>query len=1157
MAVLGNNTETFLTGLSDFWQRFFSDKEVLQGVYAGAEVALGQAYLDMVTEVLNVNLTDMPLFNREFWKLMTMREDLLRFQDGGWTYPLPDNIAHFHFLTNRIYNPTVALERDIDFTLDEDERTIAFAANPFDTGLDGVPSRQVDIVPTIFQTGLDGIYDPLFPRTFSVRGFVRDGIDGGLPIPVSSDQFTSVSANFTADDIGRVLVFTYDGTTYDGVGPNPAPPEILAVLDPETLLLDTAITITAAPVTDLPWEIRVTEVFASTDVGDDLVLQDPVVPGTSYTAEITAVDPGGLSVTIDQDIGITPDSEAVPWTHQSKSRVTEFVFWIPDAFIDRENLWLSFGYLVSRYEVTSESYRSLLEGIFRYFILGPTIGLTEAALNVMSGVPVVREDGEVVTLIDTADADFDIVYTDRRSYEIPKGSLKPEIVVGTELEAFEALTTIFTVADHIADPNWYLGEVIPENLVENANVTRRNVDPTLYRSLVGNPRWLIGDPGFFIGADDSRFVPQDKEGLDGRTTGTAVAAQNALFQSVHPPGDGEQFTIDGKLYTLQNVLVDANGNIQIGSSFEETAQNIFDAVNLTGTAGVQYATSMTIHPTVTATATFFTTTGGFFPVTTSSQVNFEAKTPGAAGNSIAVSETLANGNWTNTPNFVGGSGLGGGAYMTSHQQKFFEYEVDQFITIAGNSYQITEVGTSPEPYVKFDGDITADLLASNFVAVVAEPSVGNGRILITGAGLTDDDVGRFVRVNAGTLGGQDFLISEVLSAEVVTLVDIDTLVEPVLILGDITSVFLGLVWEIESRAPLRHTTGYLFMRDFLKQHIFTVSYDLTEFPDIPFPRLDDDVRDVLLEGKPAYVTMFFNPNNYLRDTVCVAEEVLEVDVVVGLFDDMEEIGGNNIIGDHWMVGDYYYYAYPTLAWIDLFRGNELALNAGKIGEILIFRQLPRVGEQDKVAFSLYAEGGTGVEADIEVWYTDQDDNLYPTGDIISLELDGANIGIVDTNGLDLWILARLSFTVEPPIWAVNYGYIRNEPATIQLTEDTGYTELAANFPGGSNEFVDPSGYQFNQEDIGRQITVLVQGIPERFWISAVNSDTSVNLLSTTELAVPNFAAESDVAWRPGPPRRLATPVVVGGQYPTVPHPDEVSNEAYILSWPILVTLDIP
>ena len=72
----------FIRGLSDFWQRFFADSDQLEALYDGAAVLVGQAYLDLLSNVLNVSLVDAPAFNREYYKLLTIREDQIYFVRG-------------------------------------------------------------------------------------------------------------------------------------------------------------------------------------------------------------------------------------------------------------------------------------------------------------------------------------------------------------------------------------------------------------------------------------------------------------------------------------------------------------------------------------------------------------------------------------------------------------------------------------------------------------------------------------------------------------------------------------------------------------------------------------------------------------------------------------------------------------------------------------------------------------------------------------------------------------------------------------------------------------------------------------------------------------------------------------------------------------------
>ena len=125
------------------------------------------------------------------------------------------------------------------------------------------------------------------------------------------------------------------------------------------------------------------------------------------------------------------------------------------------------------------------------------------------------------------------------------------------------------------------------------------------------------------------------------TVTAAADATGTLTGSVNY-SDTDTFTIDTKTYTLQSSLVNADGNIQLGGTLAITLQNIYDAINLTGTPGTQYASAMTIHPTVEASAVTATT------------VVVDAKAAGTAGNSIVTTSSVADPAW-------GGATLSGGA----------------------------------------------------------------------------------------------------------------------------------------------------------------------------------------------------------------------------------------------------------------------------------------------------------------------------------------------------------------------------------------------------------------------------------------------------------------------------------------------------------------
>lgn len=120
-------------------------------------------------------------------------------------------------------------------------------------------------------------------------------------------------------------------------------------------------------------------------------------------------------------------------------------------------------------------------------------------------------------------------------------------------------------------------------------------------------------------------------------TGTLTLNSNIL--------DTETVTIDTKTYTFQDTLTEADGNVHIGDTASDTLDNFIAAINLSGgTAGVDYASAMTEHPTCSAAAG----AGDTMDVT--------AETSGTAGNTIATTETIVD-----VLSVWGGATLSGGA----------------------------------------------------------------------------------------------------------------------------------------------------------------------------------------------------------------------------------------------------------------------------------------------------------------------------------------------------------------------------------------------------------------------------------------------------------------------------------------------------------------
>jgi len=134
---IGDFPSTLLYGLSDFWQRFFRDIEDLQAYYQASEMALGEAYLDLMATVLNTGVVDTPLFDKEFWRLFAIKENELQFQQGlavsedRFVYDMPGSSVNTEFLQNTIFDPTIELERDVDFEVLDNDGYLRFFEDPF------------------------------------------------------------------------------------------------------------------------------------------------------------------------------------------------------------------------------------------------------------------------------------------------------------------------------------------------------------------------------------------------------------------------------------------------------------------------------------------------------------------------------------------------------------------------------------------------------------------------------------------------------------------------------------------------------------------------------------------------------------------------------------------------------------------------------------------------------------------------------------------------------------------------------------------------------------------------------------------------------------------------------------------------------------------
>jgi len=113
---------------------------------------------------------------------------------------------------------------------------------------------------------------------------------------------------------------------------------------------------------------------------------------------------------------------------------------------------------------------------------------------------------------------------------------------------------------------------------------------------------------------------------------TAIAASKALTVTLITGADTQTVVIGGQTYTLNTTLTNTANNVLIGADETAMAANLAAAIGGAAGAGTTYGTGTVANTSVTASAAL-----GVLTVT--------AITPGTAGNSIAISETLTNSAW--------------------------------------------------------------------------------------------------------------------------------------------------------------------------------------------------------------------------------------------------------------------------------------------------------------------------------------------------------------------------------------------------------------------------------------------------------------------------------------------------------------------------------
>jgi hypothetical protein len=130
-----------------------------------------------------------------------------------------------------------------------------------------------------------------------------------------------------------------------------------------------------------------------------------------------------------------------------------------------------------------------------------------------------------------------VVTTNLNIYKYPYNvPMRTDVEDPTQIDklvfsAFEALTLAFIVTDYVEDPRWWHNKYIP-SILWDENLGRRYATTFLFEHVIGPYDDLrIGDPGFFIGADDEGnvFTPNDNSGGPGLGNPVSLYRHSTAF----------------------------------------------------------------------------------------------------------------------------------------------------------------------------------------------------------------------------------------------------------------------------------------------------------------------------------------------------------------------------------------------------------------------------------------------------------------------------------------------------------------------------------------------------------------------------------------------------------------------------------------------------
>jgi hypothetical protein len=378
------SSKVLLHGISDFWLRFFKDSDIIDRAHEATLEAAGRAYQDMLVSLSRLSLETTPLTEAFPWINIVLYEDRILEIAGApgagsfFLHRLPRDVRDFDLIHNVVLSPTRVLEKSYDFEIIQNDT-----------------KRLRDLSQLNPSVPREGWYILFYKDPFnwdgqgsSVPGFAVTTSIFDSPLRLKSVQIqdwttTGVAAGDTIRSVTKEnrVYFSKVEAVYK---------EYLQVDDRSTL----------------PPEGTVT-----CNIGTDS-------PNFKNKYE-----------------GLTCLSSSVA------NRVRVLSAWSPSAQKDYYTLYNMYGSAISsKSEPSTEEYRAFIRGVWNLYVGGPSLARIESALNVVSGLPVIRNTYETIEDISFNGAGDITITTSVSNSDVPEEyqfnsgtPLLPEVVAAARV----------------------------------------------------------------------------------------------------------------------------------------------------------------------------------------------------------------------------------------------------------------------------------------------------------------------------------------------------------------------------------------------------------------------------------------------------------------------------------------------------------------------------------------------------------------------------------------------------------------------------------------------------------------------------------------------------------------------------------------------------